>query len=144
MLWFALLGAALSQDVTIDRAFSDAPPFDDVKFEIATCDGVRAQVFDTQDPSRKKAEEVFVDITNTSDKTCLYQGVILKGSLEGTYHSTQHRPGSGEGFFVAPGRTLRLMITPTHPELPRTRIRLEIAPGKATILLRGDAALPAK
>ena len=42
--------------------------------------------------------------------------------------------------FVAPGEQIRLLITPKDPNAARDRGRLEIAPERATILLRADAA----
>jgi hypothetical protein len=142
-MWMLALTAALAQSPEVDRAFEDAPDFDDYRFEIAACDGIRAQVIDDRPPVRERADELFVHITNRSDQTCLYRGVVLKGAIEGTYKTPQHRKGSGDGFFIGPGQTVRLFITPTRPELPRNRIRLEIAPDKGILLLRGDVHLEA-
>lgn len=140
-MWFLAVIAAVAQSPEIDRAFEDAPDFDDYRFSITTCDGIRAQIVDERPAVRERADELFVHITNKSDQTCLYRGVVLKGAIEGSYKTPHHRKGSGDGFFIAPNETVRLFIAPTRPELPRNRIRLEIAPDKGVILLRGDVVV---
>ncbi len=142
-LLLALLLAASAQEATHrEETTTKEPDFDNIVFSIKSCDGVRAEFVDERPVDAPRLNDLFVEIRNATDGLCMYRGVVLKGALQGTYSTNRPRREDGSGFFLAAGESVRIFIKPGASGQDRSRIRLEIAPDRGTILLKAGPAEP--
>jgi hypothetical protein len=134
----ALAGLALAQDAGLDDVKPVSPhSMDAYTYRLDTCDGVRAIARDDRPQDVERSAKVVVTLQNASSETCLYKALGLNGWIKGTY-VVERGNTQEEGFFVAPGQTVSLRITPDQVGLARGHVRLEIAPGRGTVVLIGD------
>ncbi|MCB9682266.1 MAG: hypothetical protein H6733_12435 [Alphaproteobacteria bacterium] len=129
-------GWGLQDVVAVDTTTTDT-----VQFHLPACDRVRAVFDDPRPPDQARSEKVVVTLHNDSAQICLYRGLVLQGSLEGTYVSSIRNP-DGTGFFLPAGGDLSFRIKPTDPSRSRSRVELQIAPGRGTIVLIGSGGAP--
>jgi len=107
------------------------------EFNLATCDGIRAQALAASESESEFNPRVAVlRVNNTTQNVCSYHGLVLKGFLEGTYKSM---PATTDmtGVHIDPGGSFIFEVTMPEPEPVRNRVKLEIAPGRATMVFRG-------
>lgn len=132
--------AFAQDDSYVEIRPADETPLDVVRFELKTCEAVRAEALDKR-PAEQRAPAVVVELVNMSGGICMYRGAALKGGLVGAYSVNRKLEGEG-GFFVAPGESARLRISPADPKGARDRIRLQIPPDSGLIILIGEALPP--
>lgn len=129
---------ALAQEDGLDDVAPVSPhTMDAYSFKLDSCEGIRAIARDERPPDTERSAKVVVTLLNASSETCLYKGLGLTGWIKGTY-VVERTNTHEEGFFVAPGQSVSLRISPDRAELPRGHVRLEIAPGRGMVVLIGD------
>lgn len=138
MLAAMLAGApALAQDADPTEPETEiaGPPRDRYVFALDHCDGIRARVVrGNADPIR--SHEVDLLVVNQSSSFCTYDGIILKGFLEGSYR-VYPRLAPGDKILVGPSERVVFRVVPNDPIAPRGDITLEAAPGRGVLLFKG-------
>ncbi|HMV69999.1 MAG TPA: hypothetical protein PKA64_24375 [Myxococcota bacterium] len=133
------VGLAVAQDDGyVEIRPADETPLDVVRFTLTTCDAVRAEAVDKR-PVEARAPAVVIELTNGTSTLCMYRGVALKGGLAGAYSVNRKLEGNG-GFFIAPGESARVRVSPADPKGPRDRIRMQIPPDSGIVILIGEPA----
>lgn len=142
-LWIGLLTstAAFSAEPRVATAETvSTVQTDAYAFVLSTCEGVRAEVKDTR-PMSERSATIVVDLQSQAPTPCTWHTLALKGWTVGTYTSNRKNPDN-DGFTLAPGESVRLHINLSDPAAPREGVRLEIAPGRGTVLLIGVVPPP--
>jgi len=137
-LWFGLLTStsAFSAEPRVATAETvSTVQTDAYAFVLPTCEGVRAEVKDSR-PMSERSSTIVVDLQSQAPTPCTWHTLALKGWTVGTYTSNR-KNADNDGFTLAPGESVRLHINLADPTATREGVRLEIAPGRGTVLLIG-------
>jgi len=139
MMHLLALSAALAADpAVVTETTTVSQSLDLYAFTIQTCDGVRAEVKDERPADVERSIALIVELRNGGPADCTYQGVVLKGFLDGVYTVANGIEGA-QGFTIPAADAVRLRITPFEPGLPRGKVQLQIPPDRGAIILIGVA-----
>ena len=137
-MWFLglLAGLAMAQDPALSETEIDKTPTQSFEFTLNQCDGVRGLV--AAEGSDWHPGRVYVRLTNKTSETCSYHGVALKGFLADGSYRTQPETTDSTGLHIDPGTTFTVRINLATRVSHREEVKLEIAPGRGMIVLRGS------